>query len=84
MEILQHLENRTDHKHLPENCELRWIRDILPRLGIVELESGARLVVEDGSEILIPKTERKEMIRLLYLTHAATDTMMLEMKSRIF
>ena len=84
MELLQHLENRSGWKFLPESCELRGIRDILPRLGIVELESGARLVVKDGSEILIPRTERKEMIRLLHLTHAAPETMMLQMKSRIF
>ena len=71
VEILQNLEKRTDYKHLPESSELQLIRDFLPSLGIVELESGARLVVKDGTEILIPKTARKE-IRLLHLTHAAT------------
>ena len=40
--------------------------------------------MKDGSEILIPKSERKEMIRLLHLTHAAPETMLLQMKSRIF
>ena len=83
-ELLQHLENRTDWKFLPESCELKAMRDLLPRLGIVELESGARLVVKDGSEILIPKSERKEIIRLLHLTQAAPETMLLQMKSRIF
>ena len=40
--------------------------------------------MKDGSEILIPKSERKEIIRLLHLTHAAPETMILQMKSRIF
>ena len=80
VEILQNLENRTDYKHLPGSSELRMIRDSLPRLGLVELDSGARLVVRDSTEILIPKTARKEIIRILHLTHAATDTMMLQTK----
>ena len=81
---MQHLENDTEWKFLPDSYELKRIRDILPRLGIVELETGHRLVVKDGSEILIPRSERKETIRLLHLTHAAPETMMLQMKSRIF
>ena len=50
----------------------------------MELDSGARLVVRDGTEILIPRTARKEIIWILHLTHAATDTMMLQTKSRLF
>ena len=76
VELLQNVENRTDYKHLPDSSELRMIKDSLPRLGIAELDSGARLVVRDGTEILIPKTARKEIIRILHLAHEATDTMM--------
>ena len=39
------------------------IRDSLPRLGIVELDTRARLVVRDGTEILMPKAARQEIIR---------------------
>ena len=38
--LLQNMENKTEFKHLPEDSELRLIRDSPPRLGIVELDSG--------------------------------------------
>ena len=60
------------------------IRDSLPCLAIVELDLGERLGVRDGTEILIPKTARKEVIKTLHLTHTATNTMMLRTKSRLF
>ena len=41
-------------------------------------------MLRDGTEILIPKAGRKEIIRILHLTHAATNTMMLQTKSRLF
>ena len=69
--LLQNVENRTEFKHLPEDSELRLIRDSLPRLGIVELDSGKRLVVRDRTEVLIPKCGRKEVIKTLHLTHSA-------------
>ena len=84
VDLLQNDENRTEYKHLPDSSEFRMIRDSLPRLGIVELDTGARLMVKDGTEILIPKTARKEISRILHLTHAAMDTMMLQTKSRLF
>ena len=40
--------------------------------------------MRDGMEILIPKTARKEVIKTLHLTHAATNTMLLQTKSRLF
>ena len=82
--LLQNVENRTEFKHLPEDSDLRLIRDSLPRLGIVELDSGKRLVVRDRTEVLIPKCGRKEVIKTLHLTHSATNTMMLQTKSRLF
>ena len=42
------------------------------------------LVVRDGTEILIPKAAGQEIIKILYLTHAATDTMVLQTRNRLF
>ena len=82
--LLQNVENRTEFKHLPEDSELWLVRDSLPRLAIVELDSGERVVVRDGTEVLIPKSARKEVLKTLHLTHSATNTMMLQTKSRLF
>ena len=76
--MLQNVENKTEFKHLPDDSELRLIRESLPRLGIVELASGERLIVRDGTELLILKTARKDVISTLHLTHLATNSMMLQ------
>ena len=60
------------------------LRDALPHLGIVQLDSGERLIVKDGSEVLIPKAARKNLINVLHLTHLAVHSMLLQCKSRIF
>ena len=82
--LLQRIENQTEYKHLPDDCELRLICDSIPRLGIVELEKGTRLIVRDDSKILIPRLTREEIVRNLHLTRTATETMMLQTKERMF
>ena len=51
---------------------------------MVELDSGEHLVVRDGTEVLIPKSARKDVINTLHLTFSATNTMVLQTKSRLF
>ena len=77
--LLKHVENKPDYKPLPDDSELRLMRDSIPHLGIV-----AKLIVRDATEILIPKAARQEIIRTLHLTHAATDTMVLQTRNRLF
>ena len=72
VEKLADVENKTVFKHLPDDYELRLIRDSIPHLGIVELDKGTRLIV------------REEMIRTLHLTHAANETMVLQTKKHTF
>ena len=57
--LLKNVENRTEFKHLLEDSNLRLIRDSLPHLGIVELDTGERLVVRDVTEILVPNLQEK-------------------------
>ena len=84
VEMLSNIENRAAFKHLPENSELKLVDDSIPRLGIVELDNGSRLIVRDGSEIQVPKHAREELIKVLHKTHSATDMMVLQCKNRIF
>ena len=42
------------------------------------------MIVRDGTEILIPKAARQEIIGILHLTHAATDTTVLQTRNRLF
>ena len=79
--MLQNVENKTEFKHISEDS---IIQDSLPRLGRVELDSGVCLDVRDGMEVLIQKSARKDVMSTLHLTHLATNSMMLQTKSRLF
>ena len=50
----------------------------------LELASGERLIVRDTTEVLIPKSARKDVISILHLTHLATNSIMPQTKSRLF
>ena len=56
----------------------------MPRLGIVELRDGHRLIVRNGGELLIPKSAREEMVRTLHISPPATETMINQTKSKNF
>ena len=45
------------------------------------LDSGERLIVRDGNEVLIPKPARKNIIKTLHLTHLAVNSIMLQTKA---
>ena len=84
VEMVNCIENRIEYKNLPENTELRVLGDSLPRLGIVELRDGHRLIVRDGSEVLIPRSAREEIIKTLHISHPATETMINQTRGKIF
>ena len=84
VEMVSCIENRVEYKNLPEDTELRALGDSLPRLGIVELRDGHRLIVRDGSEVLIPKSAREEIIKTLHISHPATETMINQTRGKIF
>ena len=74
------MENKTDFEHLPDDCELILIRDSIPRLGIVELDKGTRLPGMAQRSSFQNLQEK----RTLHLTHAVTETMVLQTKNRLF
>ena len=53
-------------------------------LAIVEMENGTRLIVRDETEILIPKSMRTEMVRVLHMTHQADTAMTQQARGKIF
>ena len=84
VEMVNHTENRTEFKDLPDNCELRQIHDSIQNLGISELKDGHRLIVRNGGEVLIPRSAREEIVSTLHITHPATQTMLMQCKNKIF
>ena len=82
--LLNSLENKIENKDLPRDCELRQLSGCRDELSWVELGSGACIIVKNSSEILIPKSLRPEMLRILHLTHSCDSAMINQCKSKIF
>ena len=53
-------------------------------MSIVTLDPGTRLIVNDESEILIPRKLREQMLDILHYTHSAEEAMMRQYKRKIF
>ena len=68
VEMLNTVEN--DTTNLPENSELKQLGSYRDRLSVVTLSGGARLIIRDKTEILIPKRSRPKMIEILNFRHS--------------
>ena len=84
LEMLNCIENGVEAKDIPDGCELKVIENQLSRLGIETLSNGTRLILRDGREILVPKEERARMLEILHYDHTSGETMLRQMKGRIF
>ena len=84
VEMLNYIEGDTDFKDIDTNCELKLMKDDLPHMSVITLDSGNRLIVKNESEILIPKSQRKQMMDILHFSHAAGQSMYTQCKGKIF
>ena len=84
LRMMNQIENKVEVAELPANRELRKVSGGLNNISLVELDNGTHLIVKDETEILIPKSMREEMIRVLHMTHQADTAMMTQAKKKIF
>ena len=82
--MMNQIENKTESKHIGENSELKQLSGCRDQLSLVELGNGTRLIVRDELEILVPKSMRMEMMRVLHLSHQADTAMLNQAKQKIF
>ena len=57
---------------------------MISELGTVVMPDGTRLIVRNGSEILIPVGERQRVLETLHLTHSCDEVMIRQTKGKIF
>ena len=81
LSMLKSLESE-DYEFAPD--ELKSISGYKTDLSIINLETGARLVVRHGCEILVPKPLRTRMLSTLHFTHHGNQTMMKQAQGKIF
>ena len=84
VEMLNYIEGDTDFKDIDTNCELKLMKDDLQHMSVITLDSGSRLIVRNESEILIPKSQRKQMMDILQFSHSAGQSMYTQCRGKIF
>ena len=53
--MIQHLEVKTEHKHIPKDCEMADMGSYFGRLSVLTLKNGMCLLVRDNKDILVPR-----------------------------
>ena len=85
IEMMNYIENNTDLNDISLNCELKQMGEFMDRMSIVALDAGTRLIVKDGTEVLmIPMKKSKQIIDTLHFSHSAADSMIIQCKRKIF
>ena len=84
IEMLNTLENNSEIKDLPDDNELRQLSGCRDQISIVTLGTGIRLIVKKEAEILIQKTMREDMMRILHFTHIGDAAILRQTKGKIF
>ena len=82
--MMNQIENKIESRNLADDFELKQLSGCRNQLSLVEMGNGTRLIVKDESEILIPKSMRTEMTRVLHLSHQADIAMLNQAKQKIF
>ena len=82
--MLNDLENGVKGKDLEEHSELRTIQGMMNELGVTVLPDGNRLIVRNGVEILVPKSERQRILTTLHFDHTCDENMIRQTKGKIF
>ena len=84
IEMMNYIENDTDFDDIAKDCELKQMGEFMDRMSIVTLDAGTCLIVKDETEILIPMSQRKQMVDTLHFSHSAADSMIIQCKRNIF
>merc|ERR1711888_200140 len=77
------VEGRFRAADIPQESELKQIEGIREELRVVQMNSGARLLVR-GEEVYVPASERAHMVGVLHMGHQSAETMIRNCKGRIF
>ena len=77
------VEGRCRSSDLPKDSELKQVEGLLEELWVVEMSTGARILVR-GDEVYVPQGERDHMLDVLHLGHHSAESMLRNCKGRIF
>ena len=73
--MIHHISRETPMKEIEDNSELKRMQGGLKDLAVYQAENGHSLIIRHGKEILIPASERKELVKQLHSTHLESAMM---------
>ena len=82
--MIHHISRETPMKEIEDNSELKRMQGGLKDLAVYQAENGHSLIIRHGKEILIPVSERKELVKQLHSTHLESAMMKRLSRGRFF
>ena len=73
--MISHILNRTPIKQIEKDCELKAIEGSLKELSVFKTTSGKEIILRNCTEIIIPESDRTNMLTILHNTHLESDSM---------
>ena len=74
MRDISFIKQQTDIDNIRKESELQKLRSCWDNLSVVTLVNR-KLVIRNGTEILIPKDSRQELVNELHATHLSAEGM---------
>ena len=81
--MMRLVENRVHPKQIPVTCELKKVEGALSEMRVVTMANGDRIIAKDQA-VFIPASQRSHLVDTLHLTHASSDSMLLNAKDRVW
>merc|ERR1711895_125988 len=83
--MIQHLEVQTEHKQIPNDCEMADMGSYYDRLSVVTLKNGMCLILRDNKDILVPQNEREEMLGMAHAhNHCGPEGMLDQLRGKVW
>ena len=73
--MIFHTEQGTKDKYVENDSELKKKGSIIKHLGVFQCRNGAKLLVRNSEEVIIPEQARREVLMELHSTHLCSDGM---------
>ena len=73
--MIHHILNRTPTKQIEQDCELKSIEGSIKELSVFKTTNGKEVILRNCNELMIPESDRKNMLTILHNTHLETDAM---------
>ena len=84
LQMVNDLNTKKPHKHFESNSELAKMKSELNNLSTKIISDGNVIILRRGTEILVPKAQRREILDLAHENHHCPQFTHLQLKNRVF